>query len=479
MDRVLAAIGRGYARIGETIAKVKPFTILVLGWVGLMLYAYPGYMSYDSTSQLTEARSGIYSDWHPPAMAALWRYVDFVIPGPFGMLIIQSVCFLTGAYLLLRRVMSARAAAICASLLLWFPAVSSIMAVIWKDSQMAGFLLLGTALMLSPRRRIKLTGIAFLLLGSMMRHNAFTMTFPLVVLLFVWSTKHGWLKRHAISIATWLAITVSAQLLSGWLTDNPQHLWHRSLALIDIVGTLSYADPISDAELAPMFEGTPIVAKDRLQGRARKAYNPDWTLDVIWSETNRLFSEPTTVEQREAITRAWKKIVTGNPRAYLSYRMEMFRRLIQFSNKPVGSSIYVWFTDIQDLQGSAQRLQHNSSASKVQAKLQYAMIWLGTTWLFKPYMYLFIALALLPFCLRDRYVFALITSGLTSEAALFILGPTLDFRYSFWLVITCVMVAMISIARRAGARPATLPEQADRQADRRHDDHPVVVAEVG
>ncbi|MBS1120759.1 MAG: hypothetical protein H6Q90_2987 [Deltaproteobacteria bacterium] len=476
MERAFAAGIRVFARIAETLGNLKPFTILVIGWAGLLVYAYPGYMSYDSVLQLTEGRAGVYTDWHPPAMAALWRLVDSVVPGPFGMLLIQSTSFLAGAFLLMRRVMSARAAAACAGLLLWFPAVSSTMAVIWKDSQMAGFLLLGIALMLSDRRRIKLTGLGFLLLGSMMRHNAFTATFPPVVLLFVWSANHGWLKRHAISIAIWLTITLSAQIFSGILTDKPQHLWHRSLALIDIVGTLSYADPIPDAELNAIFEGTPIVAKDDLQARARRAYNPEWAMDVVWSEPRRLFTEPTTAEQRNAITRAWKKIVFGNPGAYLSYRAEVFRTLIQLSDKPLGSAIYIWFTDIQDLQGSAQRLEHNASASKIQAAMQEGMVWLGTTWLFKPYMYLFLALALLVFCRRDRYVFALLASGLTSEAALFIIGPTADFRYSFWLVISTVMVSMILIAKRTGARPS---KQADRHPDQDDHDHPVVVSEVG
>ena len=34
----------------------------------------PGYLSYDSVSQLGDARSGFYNSWHPPVMAWLLGY---------------------------------------------------------------------------------------------------------------------------------------------------------------------------------------------------------------------------------------------------------------------------------------------------------------------------------------------------------------------------------------------------------------------
>src|SRR5262249_13915818 len=105
--------------MGSRIRALSPRKILAIGWVGLLLYGSPGHMSYDSVGQLLEARSGVFSDGHPPAMAALWRAVDSVIAGPLGMLLIQSLAFLAGAYLLFKRRMSPRAAAITASLLLW------------------------------------------------------------------------------------------------------------------------------------------------------------------------------------------------------------------------------------------------------------------------------------------------------------------------------------------------------------------------
>ncbi|MBS1120757.1 MAG: hypothetical protein H6Q90_2985 [Deltaproteobacteria bacterium] len=447
-------------RIARSIARTSPLAILVIGWLGLVLYAYPGYMSYDSVLQLQEARADVYSNWHPPAMAELWRFVEYVIAGPFGMLVLQSTSFLAGAHLLLRRAMAPRAAAICASLLLWFPPVSTSMAVIWKDSQMMGYLLLGTALLLSERRPVRLVGLLVLAVSTAMRHNALTMTFPIVLLLFVWTIGHrGW-RRYAISLAAWIGITGCAQLVNVALTTNDQHVWHGSIALIDIVGTLRYAEPMSDAELRPILEGTPVVPKDGFQAAAKAVYRPEFMFDTMWA-TNKFFDAPSTDAQRAAVTRAWKSIVLEHKGAYLRYRADVMRKVLQLSRKPVPSSIYVWFTDIQDPVGSAGRLQHNASRSAFQIPLQTLMLKLGTSWLYRPYLYLFILLALAPLWIRNRETLAIALMGISSEAALFVLTSTPDFRYSLPLVISAMLVVMILIARRSRrARPGLAASEA-------------------
>jgi hypothetical protein len=454
MDVVVSSLAAAARAVGRALAGLRPLAILAIGWAVLVVYAYPGYMSFDSCLQLDEARTRQFTDWHPPAMALLWRYVELVVAGPFGMLVLQSVSFLAGAYLLLCRAMSARLAAICACLLLLFPPVSSTMAVIWKDSIMAGQLLLGTALMLSPRRRVKLLGLACLVVASTMRHNALTMTFPLVTLLFVWNVEHVWWKRYGVAIATWLAITVAGQVINSRITVVPQHLWYRTLAPIDIVGTLTYAEPMTDGELRTLLEGTPVVTTEAMQARARSAYNPAFLLDAVWTPQKRMFNEPTTEAERAAIARAWKAIVPTHLGAYLTYRADVFLDVIGLGKAPQGSPIYVWYLDVQDPFRSSHRLAHRAQPGKIQAELQLGMIWLGDSWLFRPYLYLLLALALLGFTVRNRLALALLASALTGEAALFLLGPTSDFRYSFWLVIGTAMTIALVIAQRAGARAA-------------------------
>lgn len=436
-----------------TVRELSPRAILTIGWLGLILFAFPGHMSYDSVLQLLETRSGVYSNAHPPAMAALWRLCELFVAGPFGMLAIQTLVFLAGAYLLFRRRMSDRWAAILTTLLLWFPVVSNTMSTIWKDSQMTSFLVLGLALTLADRRRTRLVGCLSYVLATAMRHNALAMTFPLVVLLFEWEPGYRWWKRYAISIGTWVAITLSAQLLTKALTDEERYLWHESLALCDIIGTMrELPEDLPDAQIREMLSGAEIRPTDHLHHTMRRVVDPTWgPVDLLWNAMDNFFVRPTTAEGRAAVTRAWKNVVLSHVPQYLAYRWMVFRQLIQLNDGPFGSAAYVWFTDIQDLTRSARLIDHDAWPSRTQQLMNAAMWDVASTALFRVYVYAFVGLLLLAFCWRDRESFALIVSGITGEAALFFLTPTPDFRYSFWLILAVILAAILIAARRAGS----------------------------
>src|SRR5580704_577162 len=151
---------------------LSPRAILAGGYAIFALYAYPGYMSWDSMTQLAQARRGIYTDDHPPAMAALWRVLELVLTGPLPMLLIGSIPFVVGLYSLLARVMTRRAAAIATVLLLWFPPIGTVIAAIYKDTLMASLLVAGTALLLSERSRRHVWGLVLIGGATAMRYNA-------------------------------------------------------------------------------------------------------------------------------------------------------------------------------------------------------------------------------------------------------------------------------------------------------------------
>ena len=190
------------AAVVSTRTYAVPAAILLVGWLLVIAYAYPGQMTQDSFDQLTEARAGIYSDSHPPVMAALWRVVETFVAGPLGMLVLQVSTFQLGLYLIFRRTFARCGAAIAASGLLVFPPVMLPMAVIWKDCLMAGFLALGFGALLSSRRSVRIGALGSLMLATAFRYNAFAATLPLVVLLFEWRPGLHWIRRHVIAVAT-------------------------------------------------------------------------------------------------------------------------------------------------------------------------------------------------------------------------------------------------------------------------------------
>ena len=435
----------------SVVARLRRTTslqILVAGWLGFMLYAYPGYMSFDSVFQLGEARADHFSDQHPPAMAELWRIVDHVITGPIGMLVLQSTCFLAGVFLLFRRRMQPRTAAIAASLVLWFPPVSSVMAVIWKDSQMTAYMLLGMALILEPRRRWKIAGLVLLAAGTAMRHNALVMTFPIILVLFAWDPAHRFFKRHAIALAAWVAVTGSAQLVTRVLTDEPRHVWATSIALVDITATLRYVEPtIPDDQLRAMLAGTTVLPEHDLHDVTKREPLGEW-VTAYWDTAYTFFAVPKNAAERDAMTQAWRRVVLSHFGAYLTYRLEVFRRVLELPPVHLGSPVYNWFSDVQDIYGSAAKIGHDAAAGKFQDLLRQAIQYLGATYMFYIMLYVVLMLLLIPFCFWDREVLALVSSALLGEAVLFIIAPTTDWRYSFWMVLAVVLAIVLVVARR-------------------------------
>jgi hypothetical protein len=432
----------------RSLRALSPRQILTLGWLGFMAYAFPGYMSFDSVTQLRMSRSGYLIDGHPPFMAAMWRFVELFVAGPIGMLVIQTVAFLIGAFLVLRTRMAPRTAAIVATLVLWFPPIGAVMAVIWKDSQMTAFLILGFGLLIQDRRRDHVLGLIAILVATLMRHNALLMTGPLLVFAFRWSPKYGWIKSTALAVVAWIVITFTAQVIESGLTDEEQHFWHTTIALCDIAGTLRYEPAtISDAELSRVAPGVTFLVPN-VQDYLKNAVELRGYVDTLWKPTYSVFAAPRTAAERKAVTAAWKAIVLGHLDAYIAYRWDVVRRMLGLSDDPEVSPVYNWFTDIQDPYFSASAIDHDATGAHLQNLLREAIHVVAVTPVFSVIVYLALLLLLLPFALRDRQVFGLLASAITGELALAVIAPTPDWRYSYWAIVAVVFSVILLVARR-------------------------------
>ena len=72
--------------------------------------------------------------------------------------------------------------------------------------------------------------------------------------------------------------------------------------------------------------------------------------------------------------------------------------------------------------------------------------------LFRPVLYLVLAIVALVLARRQRLLRNLVISGLVYELALFILAPTNDYRLSHWLVVTSVIAFSSWWIRSSSAR---------------------------
>jgi hypothetical protein len=425
-----------------------------------LLYAYPGMMTMDSLDQLREGRAGFYTDGHPAAMAAMWRIVDAVLPGPFGMLLIQTAAFVTGAYLILRRAFtSPRGAAVATVCVFLFPPVLAPLAVIWKDCVMAGFFLLGIAAILEDRRHRKLVGLACLVVATSVRYNAPAATLPLLVFLLAWPGVAKW-QRYALATAAWLAVTGAAFTLDGCLTDSKMYVWQSSLAVLDITGTLANVDEtISDEELRQTLAGTQILVDHDIHAALRTHYamcrRNGIDFGPLIARDGGLWSlpidgtKPAPESQRDAITHAFWDVVTSHPGAYLAHRWQSTREVLALTHRTVVAPVMTFHVQVPEY---LELLHLGTGWSSLQDWWQQRAVWCARkTPIFRPWIYVVVTLILLPLAIRGRQrdVVALLLSGLGLEASLFLLAPTPDYRYSHWLV-TCAMISIVMLtARRA------------------------------
>ncbi len=423
--------------------------VIVGGLVLVSIYAFPGYMAYDSLDQLRQARAGVMTDWHPPLMSALWGVLDHVVAGPLLMLVLQCSLFLGGLYTILRRRLTPVRAVVLTLLIFALPPVLSMMAVILKDCLMAGALLVGCAGLTSKRRWAHYAALAMFLLAAGLRHNAIAVVVPLVALLSPWPAGKGPWIRGVVGGVIALVLIGSATLCNKGLTDVESHPFQGMLAPMDIINTLALAPDLSDDEVRELLPGLTFAPTSGLQAHARSLFDM-YALPMNFTHgEGRLYDDPTTDDGRAAVSHAWWNLVTTYPGAYLGARFQMMQELVGLTDAK--------YTPVYEARNEAAMLEANGEPAiernVVQRWLARKMIKLGRgSLLFRPYVYLVLLLGLLVVLRRDRMIVALLLSGLSYLALDLVAIPAPDIRYLWWLmVVTLIAVAVRLFAPREAA----------------------------
>jgi hypothetical protein len=446
------------------VKHVKAWHILLVGWVVFLIHAYPGLTTRDSLDQLAQARSGIYYDDHPPLMQLLLGITDRFISGPFGLIVVQSAMLLAGAYLLLRRLVADRRAAIVAIAFLWFPPVVAVMTVLWKDPLMAGALLLATALIISPRRGSRLTALALVIVSTGVRFNALAATFGIVVLLFEWREFSGtkWrqrLLRYSVAFGVWVVLTGATFVINEALADRRVYFFETT-RIGDIAGTLTFVEgERTDTSLKRALAGTSLIPQHDVHKAIRRAYRsesflglaigPDRVFDLTFDAHH-----PPTPEQRAALMRAWKTIVLRNVGAYLRYRVDQFRVVLGLTHddETAWDQPIIVTHDFQD-KAALTEAGIPTAISPFQSGIDAALTWFSHGPLFRPYVYLVLSFILLWPARRNQLALALLLSGIGIELSLFFLAHSMDYRYSHWLVCTTLLACVLVFIDRRRGRP--------------------------
>lgn len=436
-------------RVRAWAAGLGPWPILIAGWAVFLVYAYPGYMSSDSVDQLLDARLGTFNDWHSPTMTEVWRWVGFTIAGPFGMLALQSLLVLLGAYALAARSLPRCTAALVASGLLVFPPVMAGMAVLWQDSQMAGFLIAGLAAVTSRRRGAQVAGVGLLVLAAAMRVSAAFAVLPMLAIGWTWRVEVSSRRRYAVALVAWIAVWAAAIGLDIGLRSAPTDHAELDLAVTDLVGVLRYGPSIDDAKARKLLAGIALRG-DKIQARARPFYTH--AFDAA-AGPDRVFDLPVDAEGRAALIAAQRRLARAFPGGYLSHRWHLFYRVLGVQAAARTLQVYVGFAGSdQQAEAAVHLAQHSVLQRAAIAVVEFT----AQTPLFWPYVYLLAAIALLVVAVRRRQAIPaiLLASGIGYELTWFVVASGARFAMSHWLITsTSLAGALLAIdavrARRA------------------------------
>jgi len=424
------------------IASRRPRTYLFAGWILFALGCYPGYLSTDGILQLYTVRSGEFTDY-APAMTALWSLLEYVLAGPFPMLVVQSGLFLFGAFGILRTFLTPRAAAITAGCVLLFPPVFATFAVIWPEPLMAGALIAATGAVLQPSLRWKRAAIGFAVLAVACRFDAAVAVF--VIALAVLSEPRR-LHRTLLALAITVGITGIAWTTDRLATVTDTYVKQNDLQLMDVVGTLRRAKVHDEAALKQALAGMPIADATVFVERMTAA-NDALNARSLTTGDKKIFEPIKTEEEADATSAAWRSALTSHFGAYLTHRFAMARALLGFSNR--AKPVYDQFGN-PDLLAP---LHHRATPSDWELGMQKVVRAFAATPLFRPYLYVLLAILVIVLARRRPLVRNLAIAGVAFELAMFLCAPTADYRYShFFITAVCLALAVLVVGARAAWR---------------------------
>ncbi|MFH0897535.1 MAG: hypothetical protein V1850_05770 [Candidatus Bathyarchaeota archaeon] len=447
----------------KTITFNSSLWILMPVTTGMLLTIYifyPGYMSPDSIDQLTQARQGLFTDWHPPMMSWLWGCFDRIIPGPLGMLVFHNLLFWSGVGLLVPLIVPHWSNALKCIVIItvgMFPPIFMLLSTIWKDVGMAGAFLFGSAWIFYAEKKQSL--IAFVLgiiaigYGMALRHNAIIATIPLGM--YASKTLYNLLsmdfKRHqsvAIGVMGFVLLglmlgsikTIEKRLTHGSTIYPIQQIFVHDLTALSIdLDTVLLPDYLLQPQL-PTIEDL------------KKIYTPDTIVPLFCCDRTTFRLQMTQLPKDISdLFNQWGKTILAHPLLYLTHRMRVFSRQFGIVGKRV---CYPYHYGIDN--NSLGLLYKERPLTRV----VFAAIKPVDNFLFRGWIYIVISTAMLTYIsLRKKRDYPLVVTAINFSGwfygmAYFFIATTCDFRMHYWTVVATVVsvVSSISIIKKSNVR---------------------------
>jgi hypothetical protein len=429
----------------------------------IFFHFYPGAMSDDSFAILSQARSGVLSDGHPPLLALVWGVMDRWIPGPAGLLFLNLFLFYGGLFLTFLWASREGHGKPLAPMLVvgFYPPVTAILGVIWIDITMAALFMASLGVFLTGCgckkgwHRVLLTVAALFLAanGLAMRHNGAAAALPLLIYFFfaLAEVRQGKIKKLFIStlvgVSLCLVLIVTWSALYAQLTEVKRNLW-RQIVLYDIAG-ISF------------HEGKNLFADGLLRSGGfediRVLYTPRSYIPLVLGEQVHALPGDAVVAAHKLELNAddpalnkklasnWISAIEEHPFSYLKHRFNFFVSLTTRSPWGLWTTLY-------------ERIPPNDfgvpERKRAEGSIYFSFVRLLSRggFFFVPIYYICFSLIMLfpTWVSASRrgsslcyLAFFLYLSGLFHMGALFFVAASSDSRYSHWMILATVLATAL------------------------------------
>lgn len=424
-----------------------PWPVLLALALIELLVAYPGVLTPDSAVQLQQARTGQYTDWHPPVLPLIWAGLLQLHDDPAVMLVFQLALFWGGAAVYaqaLRRAGRNRAAWAVVAVTL-FPLFHVYNRMIVKDAALYASLFLASAVIFAGwqrtgarRRACEGGGLALLVLAALIRANAVFAVAPLLVSLLTRRLRPGWLMLAALSIAGSAVLIPAARFVNQTLLAAQPSDIVQSLQLFDLLGIQHHArdggvwgdaGSVSQADADTCY--TAFYWDTVMQGGVCEALRKS-----MGARADLSFSAQ-AIAQRQ---RLWLQAIQQHPWAYLRHRLAHFNSSLYFIVPPRHVPAHLAFKG----GGPEAMAAHQADLRRdyfTRSFLSWPVTWLAIAC---------VCLALLaPRAATSAdaaFAVALLVSALLYALGYLVVGVATEFRYYLWLNLA-VMLAGVVAAR--------------------------------
>ena len=432
--------------------RFAPWIAAFLGLLFTILCYFPGYLSNDPLAQLAEARRGVFSEWHPPVMALVWRPLDMVWPGPAPMLLFHNLIFWTALALLVTHspIPKPKQPWWVLGFGLW-PGVFALIGTVWKDVGMTSSFLLAVALILIlPERRsalgkaITVAGILIsLFYGVSCRHNAVTALPPILFLLAFTLTRHFG-KAVVGTLGLFLVVLALSKGASKILVKEagsyPININLQAVLIHDLAAISLRNNEMLIPEY--LFSGPKKeLTLDTLRGR----YSPDNVnplLSLQFDPQSDRFQFTRNEDEARALKTQWTRAVLSHPFSYLRHRYDVYRKLTSFFTRGV---CYPFHTGIDEPNPFGFHFERNL----LNRAMLGILLFLQNSFFFRTSLYLAILLGLMALSVKRNwnvkpFVLCIGASGLFYAAPYFAIAGSCDYRYCWWAVICTMMIFLFS-----------------------------------